>query len=204
MNNSVVLFGAGGHARSLISLVNTSGLKISGIYDESYTSDVREEIYSIRVIGTITDYKGFEKIILSIGDNKKRRGYFLSYRPNLYRNSIIHPTSQIDSTAKIGDFNNIFANTVLNSSVSVRENNIINTGAIIEHEVIIGSHNHISVGAIICGRSSLGDCCYIGAGAVIIDKVEICSNVTIGANAVVITSIDQPGVYVGNPAKRIK
>jgi len=63
---------------------------------------------------------------------------------------------------------------------------------------------HISVGAIICGRVIIGDECFIGAGSVVKDNVKICNNVTVGANSLVIKDITQPGVYIGNPVKRLR
>ena len=45
---------------------------------------------------------------------------------------------------------------------------------------------------------------FIGAGAVIKDNIKICDNVTIGAGAVVVKNIDSPGLYAGNPVKRLK
>ncbi|MCG7489644.1 N-acetyltransferase [Vibrio sp. Of14-4] len=43
----------------------------------------------------------------------------------------------------------------------------------------------------------------VGSNATIL-PVRICSNVVIGAGAVVTKDINEPGVYVGNPAKKIR
>jgi acetyltransferase-like isoleucine patch superfamily enzyme len=45
------------------------------------------------------------------------------------------------------------------------------------------------------------DSVWIGAGATVINNVNICGGCTIGAGAVVIKDIDEPGTYVGVPAK---
>ncbi|WP_165586690.1 NeuD/PglB/VioB family sugar acetyltransferase [Aequorivita vladivostokensis] len=197
------LIGAGGQARSVISLLKACNIKVVGIYDESFNKNNIEIINSVKLIGDIESYNYTGKIVLAVGDNIKRRELFLLYRKNVLKKTICHPTSFIDNTVILGVSNLFFANTFSNSNVIFGDNNIINTGAIIEHEVVIGSHNHISVGAIICGRATLGSNCFIGAGAVVVDKIEICSDVTIGANAVVVKSIKEPGVYVGNPVKKI-
>ncbi len=198
------IFGAGGHTRSFISLLNACKIRISGIYDNSFNKKNTEIINSVKVIGNIDSYDSTNMVVLSIGDNMKRKELFLLHEKDIFKETICHPTSFIDETVILGKSNVFFANTFTNSSVIIGDNNIINTGAIIEHEAVIGSHNHISVGAIICGRVIIGDNCFVGAGAVIIDKVKICNDVTIGANAVVIKSIDIPGVYIGNPVKKIK
>jgi len=49
---------------------------------------------------------------------------------------------------------------------------------------------------------NIGDHVSIGSNATIL-PVTICSNVVIGAGAVVTKNITEPGVYAGNPAKRI-
>jgi acetyltransferase-like isoleucine patch superfamily enzyme len=51
--------------------------------------------------------------------------------------------------------------------------------------------------------TTIGNKVSIGSNATIL-PVNICDNVVIGAGAVVTKNINTPGVYVGNPAKKIK
>ncbi len=203
MQKAVYIFGSGGHTRSLISLLKQCDFKILGIFDNTFNTQEKELINNIELIGSFKDYKLDKKIILSIGDNVKRRELFNVYSESLFMPNVFHPTNFVEDTVVLGKANFVFANAVLNSNVKIGDNNIINTGAIIEHEVEIGSHNHISVGSIICGRSKIGSNCFIGAGSVINDKVEVCDNVTIGSNSTVINSILEPGTYVGQPIRKV-
>lgn len=204
MSKSLNIFGAGGHTRSLISLLINSEFSILGIYDENYNPNSKETINGFPLVGNFTQYNFKDNMVLSYGDNQKRKSLYFKYIDSIYKKNIYHSTGFIDETVELGQSNFVFANTVINSNAKLGDNNIINTGVIIEHEVEIGSHNHISVGAIICGRSKIGSDCFIGAGAVINDKIEICDGVTVGSNAVVITSIRESGVYVGNPVRKIR
>lgn len=52
-------------------------------------------------------------------------------------------------------------------------------------------------------ETHIGDHVSIGSNATIL-PVTICDNVVIGAGAVVSKDITEPGVYVGNPARKIK
>jgi len=52
-------------------------------------------------------------------------------------------------------------------------------------------------------RTQIGHRVSIGSNATIL-PVIICSDVVIGAGAVVTKNIDEPGVYAGNPATKIK
>ena len=51
---------------------------------------------------------------------------------------------------------------------------------------------------------SIGADCLIGSGSVIKQGVEIVPGCIIGAGAVVISSIAVPGVYVGNPVRKVR
>ncbi|APG60119.1 NeuD/PglB/VioB family sugar acetyltransferase [Christiangramia salexigens] len=203
MKNKVFLFGAGGHSRSVISLLRDQGYDVLGIYDDAFDKAKEEFIHSVKILGKIENYNYPNKIILSIGDNHKREVIFRQKRDRIYMGNISHSRSFIDKSVILGRSNLIFGNTFINSNVEIADNNIINTGSIIEHEVIIGSNNHVSVGTIICGRSKIGDNCFLGAGSVINDSVSICNNVLIGSNSTVTRSIEEPGVYVGQPTRKI-
>ena len=202
--NEIVIMGAGGQIRSLIPLLNQNKFIITGILDDTFNASNDEIICNVKLIGTFSDYKLDIPVVLAIGDNKKRRELYQKYQPQILKENICHSSSFIDADAILGNSNQIFGNSFINSKVVIGDNNIINTGSIVEHEVKIGNHNHISVGSILCGRVKIGDNCFIGAGAVVIDKLTICSDVTIGANSVVIHHITEPGVYVGNPVRKIK
>ncbi|HSP87684.1 MAG TPA: acyltransferase [Ignavibacteriaceae bacterium] len=52
-------------------------------------------------------------------------------------------------------------------------------------------------------RTIIGDNVSIGTNATIL-PISICDNVVIGAGSVVTKNISTPGIYVGNPAKKIK
>ena len=52
-------------------------------------------------------------------------------------------------------------------------------------------------------NTKIGNNVSIGSNATIL-PIEICDNVVIGAGAVVTKNIVESGVYVGNPAKKMK
>lgn len=49
----------------------------------------------------------------------------------------------------------------------------------------------------------IGDNVFIGVNSLVMPGVEVCSNVVIGAGSVVVKSIMEPGIYVGNPVRKI-
>jgi UDP-perosamine 4-acetyltransferase len=201
-NKAVNVFGAGGHSRAVIGLLVHCGYTVAGIYDDSFSADKEELICGVRLLG-VKPSNDFE-VVLAIGDGERRKLAYHSADIRIVQESIIHPEAFIGLGVDMGNSNLIFPRAILHTEVKIGVNNIINTGCILEHETVIGNHNHISVGTVLCGRVKVGDNCFIGAGATIIDKIKVGSNVTIGAGSVVIRDILEPGVYVGNPARRIR
>lgn len=57
---------------------------------------------------------------------------------------------------------------------------------------------------ILTAPVSIGNDCWIGSRVIILPGVSICDRVIVGAGSVVSKSIQEPGIYVGNPAKKIK
>ena len=97
--------------------------------------------------------------------------------------------------------------------------NVVDEGIMIFHygDIVINDHCRIGKNLKLHGNNcigndgvdleaapTIGDNVDIGYGAVIIGGISIASNTIIGANAVVINSIDEAGVYVGVPAKKVR
>ena len=96
------------------------------------------------------------------------------------------------------------------SQVVVETNLHIGVGSIISSQVAFIGNDH----SVTPGQSTklppkkkadvkIGSNCWIGYGVIIIGPVNICSDVIIGAGSVVTRNIEEPGVYVGSPARKI-
>ncbi|MCK6618770.1 MAG: acetyltransferase [Cyclobacteriaceae bacterium] len=94
--------------------------------------------------------------------------------------------------------------TFISSLAKVGFGTLINTSARVHHHVRVGKFCEIGPGVTLLGGVSIGDECTIGGGATVLPKVSICNNAIVGGGAVVVRDITEPGVFVGNPAARIK
>lgn len=117
-------------------------------------------------------------------------------------NCFIGPFVEIQKDVSIG------ANTKIQSHTFVCELVTIGLDCFIGHGVMF-INDLFSEGGPAAGDKSkwkstqIGDRVSIGSNATIL-PVDICNNVVIGAGSVVTKNITQPGVYAGNPAKKIK
>lgn len=116
---------------------------------------------------------------------------------------LIHPNAVIADDLVIGAGSVVMAGTVINPGSKIGKGVIVNTSSSVDHDCTIGDYVHVSVGSHLCGTVKIQDSTWIGAGATISNNVNICGECTIGAGTVVVKDINEPGIYVGVPAKKI-
>ncbi len=204
--NNLIIFGSGGHSRSVLSIAKLT-CKWKNITIVDLNSRTKEEfINSTPVITFQNMLKNIASqksdAFIAIGNNLERSKLFkklIDYKfsfPNL-----IHPNAYIDSSATIGCGNYIGQFSNIGASAKVGDFNIINSYANLEHEVNIGNFNQLAPSATICGRTVLKNMIFCGANSVIIEKLKINENTIIGAGAVVINDIlNSSEIYIGVPA----
>jgi UDP-N-acetylbacillosamine N-acetyltransferase len=199
----IIIFGCGGHGRSVgdILLANKPDARI--LYVDG-GARANEKILAFDVVRDLPVNRSFYGIV-GIGDNISRKYIF----DTISRNELIKVISVIAKTAHVGRDARINAGCFvgnfchLGPEVIVGFNSILNNSCVVDHEVTIGRHCHIGPNSTISGRSKIGDLVFVGVGATIIDKISICSHVVIGAGATVVENIDEPGTYIGTPARKL-
>ena len=200
----VIVHGAGGNTRTVIGVLLESWKR-----DEIICMDKqaypRERILGVEVYKEII-YQKDDMHLVSLGDNLMRSE---KVKELLFQKHKI--TYCISNSATIFDMNQvekhnnmIFCGVYLGPETIIGSNNIINTRCVLEHEVKIGDNNHIAPTACLCGRVEIGNNIFIGANVTVKEKIRICDNVTIGAGAVVVENINESGVYVGIPARKVE
>ncbi len=200
MENDVTLYGASGHGKVIIDILNASGVKINSVIDDNPKS---ETILGIPVTKTSDfDMSSLGKTIISIGNNKVRKK--LSKLLIADFTKAIHPSAVISANSNIGDGTVVMARVAINPDVVIGKHCIINTNATVEHDALIADFVHICPAASLAGNVSVGEGTQVGIGAAVIQGISIGKWVTIGAGTVIVNDIPDYAVVVGNPGKIIK
>jgi sugar O-acyltransferase (sialic acid O-acetyltransferase NeuD family) len=196
----VIVLGAGGHAKVVISTLLSAGFKISGIYDDDSTK-VGSSFFGYRVLGKIRDLKSNPEslAILAIGNNSIRKE--LASKFSFKWISAVHPNAFVDSTALVEEGSVVFAGAVIQASAKVGRHCIVNTGAQIDHDSIVGDFVHLGPRSALGGEVSVGEGAFLGMGSIAIPQSRIGAWATIGAGAVVLKEIPEKKTAVGVPAK---
>ncbi len=198
MSMNYVMFGASGHAKVILDILLSQGVKVDFILDDNPKVD---EIFGIPVKQNNNQISN-EKCIISIGNNAIRKkiseNYAFEYQ------IAIHSKATISEFSQIGEGTVIMANAVINPDVKIGKHCIINTSAVVEHDCNISDFVHISPNASLAGNVEVGEGTHIGIGASVIQGIKIGKWATVGAGAVIIRDVPDFATVVGNPAKVIK
>ncbi|MCS4091842.1 NeuD/PglB/VioB family sugar acetyltransferase [Rhizobium sp. BK176] len=194
------ILGFGGHARSVADIAVSVGWNSIVFIDPNVKDG--ERFSSYRTVRELPYPEPTWRFFPAAGDNIRRRAQI--ERPSAKWATLISPSARLGLEANVGQATFVGHGAHIGPGAVVGRGVILNTQSIIEHEAVIGDYTHVSVNAVVAGRAKIGRSVFVGAGAVVIDSVSVCDDVVIGAGAVVTTSIDEPGVYVGAPARRVK
>ena len=201
----MVLLGGGGHCKSVIEVAESAGYNILGVLDMPEV--VGKQVLDYKVIGTdddISKYVDKAEFVITVGFIKNP-----AIRIKIYNRikeaggklaTIIASTAHVSKYATIGEGTVIMHQAVVNAGAKIGVNCIINTFANIEHDAQIGDQCHISTGTMVNGDCKVGDRCFIGSQSVLANGITVGDDIIIGAGSVVRKSIDQKGIYSGNPA----
>jgi sugar O-acyltransferase (sialic acid O-acetyltransferase NeuD family) len=211
MMDRLVIFGCGGHAKSVadVALYNEPSLKLV-LVDEN-----AEEEETVLGFPVMTEYsvKPNDKVFVAIGDNERRKNMCEKYYDNLI--SIVSKRAYTGREVSIEQGVFVAHDAHIGVFSKINDFAVINTKASLDHECEIGIAATISPGAILCGKVVVGDMVWIGANATV--RVKICIippppppthtqynlKIRVGMGAVVDKDIRSYGIYAGVPARQL-
>lgn len=198
----LVIYGAGGHGRSLAALIRKAGAyEIVGFLDDGVQPG--EEVLGLTVLG------GSEKLaqlaedgirmavngVGGIGDLKSRLDvYGLLSEAGFHTPTVIHPTAFIEDSAVLADGVQVFPFAYLGTQVQIGYGCIANTGTIVSHDCELSPYVNLSPGATLAGGVSVGEGTLIGMRATVNLNVRVGARVRIGNGATVKADVPDGGV----------
>jgi sugar O-acyltransferase (sialic acid O-acetyltransferase NeuD family) len=206
----IVVLGGGGHAKVLISLLRKLDWRVVGYTDEQDRGLLLGAPYlgDDSVLPDVLKAHSSCSAMIGLGktDASPRRRELQREARSLGFDmpEIVSLRAVVNEDVELGAGTAVFDGVVVNSGTVVGSACILNTNSTIEHDCRLGDNVHIAPGATVSGAVLVGDDCMIGAGATIIQAVTICAGSLVGAGSVVAADIENPGVYVGNPARRVR
>jgi len=198
---SVVIIGAGGHARVLAASLKAQGVTIQGFLDPALRG---QRFLGVEVLGDDELLETFDPaklaVVNGIGAKPTRTGPGLETRRAVHERmkqkgftirKVVHPSAVVGEEVQIGEGAQIMAGAVIQPNVILGEGAVVNTRVSIDHDCVIGAHAFVGPGATLCGTVVIGEQAFIGAGAVILPEVRIGAFAIVAAGLTVRKSVGE-------------
>lgn len=193
----LIILGAGGHAKVLLSLVQSLQLSVLGVCAPELVRDGINSWRGLQVLGNgddLNDYSPADVTLVNgIGqrvDNNNRRRIFEKFKAQgYYFPALIHPNAWVDSCATVEEGAQIMSGVVIQADARIGKNVIVNTQASIDHDCTIEEHVHIAPGAVLCGTVRVATGAFIATGARISPGITVGNSAIVGAGAAIVRDV---------------
>jgi sugar O-acyltransferase (sialic acid O-acetyltransferase NeuD family) len=205
---SLIIIGAGGHAKVLVDALKLLGAQILGISEQDLAR-VNTELLGVPIICVDRDLERYppESVTLvngigSLKDIALRREVYTRFKRQGYTFSqVIHPTATISAAAALAEGVQVMAGAVIQAGATIGENTVVNTGTSVDHDCRIGSHVYLAPGVTLCGNVQIGDSVHVGSGTTIIPGIIVGPRCLIGAGTLVRKDVPAGATVMGVPGR---
>lgn len=208
-SNPIVVFGASGHCRVIIDILESQGQRIAGIVDSFKPSGTQNSGYE--VLGDECSFKergyaidGIRRGVIAIGDNYCRFQMAQRVRalmPDFTFIAAVHPAAHTAKNVSIGAGTVIMAGAVVNPGSKLGEHCIINTNASVDHDGWVQDFASIGPGATLGGNVTVRTFGVIGLGASVIHNLTVGEHSILGAGAALLKDLPDFSIAWGVPAR---
>ena len=203
----IIMIGAGGHAKVLLSLLRESGGRVDTVVTPDFIQP-NSPFFDLPKLNSDAD--AVEKLdpdgcilVNGIGPMPhltRRRDVFEKFvsRGFIFK-TIVSTNAKIAHNVVLYQGAQVMNGVVLQPDVVIGANTLINTGSIVDHDCDIGAHNHIAPGAVLCGGVKTGVNVFVCSGSVVTEQIQVGQSAVVGAGASIVRDVP-PSVTV-MPAK---
>jgi sugar O-acyltransferase (sialic acid O-acetyltransferase NeuD family) len=201
IDREVIVLGAGGHAKVILSILLQAGANVTGIYDDD-PAKRGTRVLRVPVLGSISEWhdtKG-RRCVIGVGDNATRARIAARF-PSADWLTVVHPKAHAHQLARLGAGSMVVAGAVVDPGACVGRHCIINTGATVDQDCVVGNFCHIGPGCALGRAVTLADGVFMGIGSVALHNATIGAWTIVGAGAAVVRDLPDHVVAVGVPAR---
>lgn len=209
IQDSILLIGAGGHAKSCIDVIEQEG-KYCVIGCIGLPTEIGKTLLTYPIFGEDNDLprllKNNSNALIGIGQIKSAQSrirmfeYLKSFACHMP--IIVSPNAYVSPYAHLGEGTIVMSGATINAGVTIGKNCIINSHSLVEHDVSVGHHCHISTSCTLNGGVRIGDGTFIGSGSIVREMVKIGSHCVVGMGQIVLKDcVDQSYIPMKKEAK---
>lgn len=205
----IVIYGSGGMAREVVSLIEDINLATPTWNILGYLDDVKngsgERINGYPIIGTgetLKELGGDVNLVIAVSSPpakkviyERTKGYGLTYPV------LIHPSARISGTASIGEGSVVGIDCIVSVNVRLGRHVFLNMRTVVGHDAVLGDFTSCLVNSIIAGSTVINEEVLVGSGSIIMEKKVIGSRARISMGSVVNFDVKEGCVVMCRPSK---
>lgn len=198
----LVVFGTGGHAKSVADAAIEQGLAIRAFVGQEGSPAKFLDTQVVQELAPSLMSDDF-LITVAIGDNYLRESVTadaLARYPRAQLATIVHPSAAVSKLAHVEGGATILQGAVVGASARVGPGALVNSSAVVDHDCNLGQFVSVGPGAVLGGGVRVGRRSAIGIGATVKHGVPVGEDVIVGAASYVHTEIPACVVAYGVPA----
>ncbi len=209
-NKKICIVGKGGFAREVLLIAKAIFDKKKINFTEHIVFLVKDEEFNNQEIMGVPQIKDSDfdsslyDVVVAIGDPNMRKKIVDKLPSDTVFANLIHPLSDVSDDLIIGHGVIICSGVVITCNVKIGNHVHLNLNTTVGHDAILEDFVTTAPAVNISGSCTVKKNVYIGTGAIFREGLTIIDNSVIGMGAVVVKNINEIGVYVGNPAKKIR
>ncbi|QNN79147.1 NeuD/PglB/VioB family sugar acetyltransferase [Pseudoxanthomonas mexicana] len=200
----IAIVGAGGFAREVLWLLTDLGLKsrVGGFFE---TDEIwrEREVSGLPVAPISSLDSGRWEAVLAVGSPAVRRNLRDALPKEITYPTLVHPSVQSSRRVDLAPGVVVCAGSILTCDIVVSEHVHLNLATTVGHDCQLRPFVTTAPAVNISGACDIGELTYIGTNAALREGLKIAAGTTIGMGAIVVSHIEEAGVYVGNPAKKL-
>ncbi len=200
---SILVIGAGGHAKAVVGAAKVTGFDVRAVYDDD-PNKWGKGILGVPIFGPINRILDAPRmpVIVAIADAATRKS--LADRLPLEWATLIHRMAIVDTTAEIKPGSVVFAGAVVQADAHIAAHVILNANATVSSDCELAEYVHLAPGVDLAHGVNIGTGTFFGIGAVAMSGVRVGAWSIVGAGAAVVCDLPDRIVAVGCPARIIK
>lgn len=203
MIKKIAIIGKGGFAKELTTYINDCNTPFKKPLE--YFTTIENDNSGAKPIQELIDNIENYVVYIGIGNGQVRKRIVEDILPiNTNYGTMIHPTAYLGSNIQVGEGSVICPNCVITTDIKIGKHVQLNIQTSVGHDSVLKDYVTTAPKVSISGNNHIGESVYLGTSCSTKEKVYIKKDSVLGLNSAVVKNINESGVYVGIPCKKIK